>query len=447
MKRRNFFVALAGTAAAAGGLTCLRKPEQQASEITGSDTLAGKSLVQLRDQYRSDLFDEFLPFMDKYCIDHELGGFLCNTDRDGTHITTNKRTWYEGRGIWVYSYIYNNIDPNPKYLEVARKSAEFILKTKPSGKTLWTTWFTREGKPIGGEDTEIYSDIFIAEGLMEYSKITGNEKYWDIAKELLLKCIDIYDNRPGFGTDARFYQVQIDEKKRYEGVSAPRILGNWMVFLGLTTQMLEINPDPELEAFAARCVDTIMNYHYNSEYQLINEYVNHDLSRIEGAQGQEVTGHVPETLWIVLFEALRLKDKKLFDLTAERFRRHVEVLWDDVYDGAFQGLMHVDNYEFDMTKALWVQDEILIGSLCILEHTGAQWAKDWFSRTYEYVQNKCSLKQHGFPLWNIYADRKTTFERHYNRIGNYHHPRELIHNLLTLERMIKKSGEISNYFS
>jgi len=102
MKRRNFFIALAGTAAAAGGLTCSRNPAQQASEITGNDTLAGKSMVQLRDQYRSDLLDEFLPFMDKYCIDHELGGFLCNTDRDGTHITTNKRTWYEGRGIWVY---------------------------------------------------------------------------------------------------------------------------------------------------------------------------------------------------------------------------------------------------------------------------------------------------------------------------------------------------------
>jgi hypothetical protein len=31
----------------------------------------GLSLSQLRDQYRKDLFTDFLPFMDKYVIDHE----------------------------------------------------------------------------------------------------------------------------------------------------------------------------------------------------------------------------------------------------------------------------------------------------------------------------------------------------------------------------------------
>ena len=77
------------------------------------------TLEELREQYRYDLFDDFLPFLDKFVIDHEHGGFMCNTDRDGTNITKNKRAWYEGRGIWVYSFLYNNFEPNPKYLEIA----------------------------------------------------------------------------------------------------------------------------------------------------------------------------------------------------------------------------------------------------------------------------------------------------------------------------------------
>ena len=43
--------------------------------------------------------------MEKYVIDHVYGGFMCNTDRDGTNITQDKNTWYEGRGIWVYSFL------------------------------------------------------------------------------------------------------------------------------------------------------------------------------------------------------------------------------------------------------------------------------------------------------------------------------------------------------
>ena len=167
---------------------------------------------------------------------------------------------------------------------------------------------------------------------------------------------------------------------------------------------------------------------------------------IPGPQGREVTGHALETLWMILYESVRRKDKETFDLAADYLQRHIEVLYDYVYDGSYQGLMDVDTMEFDMTKALWVQDEILVGTLYVYEHTGAQWAKRWYERLYRFVQEKASLKQYGYHLWNIYADRKMTFVPHYNRIGNYHHPRELMLNYLVLERMIKNDGAVSNPF-
>jgi N-acylglucosamine 2-epimerase len=73
------------------------------------ETLATAELHQLRSQHEYDLYEDFLPFMEKYIIDHENGGFMCTTDRDGTRISTDKSQWYEGRGIWVYSYLYNNL--------------------------------------------------------------------------------------------------------------------------------------------------------------------------------------------------------------------------------------------------------------------------------------------------------------------------------------------------
>ena len=62
-------------------------------------------------------------------------------------------------------------------------------------------------------------------------------------------------------------------------------------------------------------IDTIMNHHYNPDFDLFNEVINHDLSRTNDAFAQFCyTGHSIETLWMILYEAFRRKDKNLFDL-------------------------------------------------------------------------------------------------------------------------------------
>jgi len=458
MERRKFFKNVTGTVLASGItssflISCVDPKKEDIitnmpvdNGSNSSDKLAGMSLSKLRDKYRSDLFNEFLPFMKEHIIDHELGGFMCDADRDGTLIDTNKRIWYQGRGVWVYSFLYNNIEKKPEYLEIAKKTVEWLEKTTPEKGKLWTPWFTKEAKPIGSEETEIYSDLHVAQGYTQYAVASGDMSYWDKAKDIWRKCVDVYDNRPSYGIDAHFYQVQIDEKKRYEGVSNPRIIGHWMDFMTLVTQMLEVKEDAELEEFAALAVDSVLNKHLNPEYDLITEYLNKDFTRINSPQGREVTGHTLEVLWMILYEAVRKKDKEIFDKAAKYLRRHIELLYDYVYGGSFQGLMDVDTYEFDMTKALWVQDEILAGCMYVYEHTGALWAKEWYERVYNFVQEKASLKKHGYKMWNIYADRKMTFEPHTKRIGNYHHPRELMINLLSIERMIKNKGALSNPF-
>ncbi len=444
MKRRKF---LTGSAVTASGLlmginACSTKDGKKVSEdnsVAKIDKLAGQTIEQLLKQYRYHLFDDFLPFMDKHVVDHEYGGFMCNTDRDGTKINTNKTARYEGRGLWVYSFLYNKLKKDPKYLEIAGKSVEFILKNEPTGDNLWSGSFSKEGKPISEAPVVIYEDLFIANGLSEYSKATGEDKYWDKAKELLIKCLKIY-NRPDYG-----YVVNYGPQA--EHAKGPRVLGHWMVIIRLVTQMLEYKSDPELEKIADECVDAIMNWHFNPEYNLFNELLNHDLSRPEGPYSQFVyTGHAIETLWMLLYEAERRKDKELFNLVAERFKRHVEVAWDDVYGGVFRALVNVNENIWKVDKVLWAQEEVLIGSLFMIEHTGDQWAKDMFVKMYDYVINKYSLKQYGYPIWILTADRKVTFEEHTARVGNFHHPRHLMLNILSLERMIGRGGKVSGLF-
>ena len=436
MDRRQF---IGFTAAGGIGLSGSAKFSQaQLRRQPAAKASGGLSLAELLRQYRRDLFDGFLPFMDRYVIDHELGGFMCYTDYTGKHQSENKSSWFEGRGTWVYAFLYNNLARNKKYLDVARRSTDLVLKSKPaSSETLWAKELSRDGKPITGPDIEVYGDLFIAEGLAELSKATGEQPLWDEAKSLVLKCVRIYDRpdyRPSIG------QTYLGKNARpFPGA---RIQGVWMVLIRVVTQMLEMRNDADLEKIAGRCVHAILERHFNPVFQLNNELLEHDLSRPANEYAQLVyTGHCIETLWMLLFEAKRLKSKPMFDKVAERFRRHVDVAWDDVYGGVFRNLMNVDENLWTLDKVLWAQEEVLIGSLLVYEELGAAWAREMFDRTYNYVRRTFPLEKHGSPIWMYAGNRKVEFEEFKTRpkrIENFHHPRHLMLNILCIERMLQR---------
>ena len=447
--RRNFLKINTMTGAGVlllGGFGCGSPSSNFAKKSESDRDLSDLKLEELQKRYHSDLFDKFIPNMDKYVIDHELGGFMCSVEiESGKMTSTDKRSWYEGRGMWTYSFLYNNLDKKPEYLEIARKSKDFILKSKPKDNKFWPAAFSKEGnlqskegKPQSEDEGDIYSSLFVAEGLAEFAKASGESQYLDLAKNILFSCLDRYDS-PDYVYDVAY--LSKDAPK----VPAPRVLGHWMVFLRAATQLLENAPDPKVEKLAHRCVDAILNFHLNPEYNLVNELLNHDLSRPDNEFNQfSYTGHGIETIWMVLFEAARRKDKAMFDRTVEVFKRHVTVAKDSVYGGYFRSLDHVDNNTWKVDKVLWLQEEVLIGSLFIAEHTGNLWAKQCFNETFEYVHK--NFNRPGFKFWLSGGDRKLV---EYNKVRaeHYHPPRHLMLNLLALNRIIDNKGKVSNLFS
>ncbi len=435
MKRRAFLGTTVGTGVAAAGLSgCGKAKTASPNLVTGPDgKLAGKTLQELKDEYLYYLND-YKEFQHNYVVDKEYGGYTLHTDWDGPPLSYEKRAWYEGRGTWTFSYLYNNIDPDPRHLEAAKRSIDFVMKHKPEGDLFFPADFTREGKP-GEREKDLYGDIFIANGLVEYSKSKGNEKYYDIAKDIVLKCVRMYD-KPGY------HPTKLTP-------NGTRHLGHWFVLIKTATDMLDIKDDPEMMAIADRCIDSQMNYHYNPDYGLYNEMINHDFTRPANELAQHASmGHASEVLWMTLNELVRRKDKSLFDENAKRFRRNLEVAWDDVYGGVFIELNNVDENRFALEKAGWGQMEDLVGLMIIIEHTGADWAKDWFDKLYTWTMANFPLKPHGLPLWQDYTGRKAEFVKGNNgrRAENYHQPRQLMLNLLAIERIMKRNGTVSGIF-
>jgi mannose/cellobiose epimerase-like protein (N-acyl-D-glucosamine 2-epimerase family) len=382
------------------------------------------------------LLGKFIPNMDKYVVDHELGGFMCSIDiRSRKLINTTKRAWFEGRGIWMFSFLYNNIEKKARYLEIASKSKDFILKLFPKDGTYYISSFTKEGVPVGNVEGDIYGNLFVAEGLAEYSKAVGDKRYFDQAKDIIIKAVARYD-RPDFTYD---YKAE----KR---VAGPRILGHWMILLSLSTQMLRQHPDKEIRALADRCVDAIMNHHLNPEFKLLNEALAHDMSPLTDPIASQFgdIGHGCETLAFVMNYAVLIKDANLFKSASEAFKRHVDVAWDDIYGGHFHVMDNVSTNTWTLNKLRWLQEEILIGALILIEHTGDEWALNCFARTEAYVREKYVRPEYAFVVDS--GDRK--MEKHTSvRAEHYHYPRQLMVSILAIDRILKRGEKPSGIFS
>jgi len=434
MNRRSFLNASSVTASFAVGTAGCGTNNYEPAQLKYDDSiskLAGYTLDELVGWYQQELFEKFLPFLNTYCIDHEYGGFMLNIKRDGTLFSSKKRAWFEGRGIWAYSFIYNKLDNNPAYLEVARKSVDFILKHKPENGGLWPETFSREGKALRGPDTRGFGSLFIANGLSEYSKAVNDETYWSIAKNILLSFMSYYDSNDFFPT------ANVDVR------GPTRMLGTWMVLLRLVTQMLEFISDPEVEAIADRCVNAVLQYHLSPEFDLLCEYLNHDMSLPDSNDGQIVTGHSYEILWMLFLDAQRRNDPELLSTALRLFRRHIEVFWDDIYGGIFHRLDHVNKNVWgdSMNKVLWAQEEVCVGTLHAVELSDEQWAKDWFTKAYTHIREIRAIS--GAPVWLHRTDRKHKIEK-FVHIEHFHHIRHLSLNLMCLKRLLNRGIPVPN---
>jgi N-acylglucosamine 2-epimerase len=439
LKRRTFIQ----SAGSAGTLV----PAAAAAPVAPSSSLklAGMTLAQLRGRYHDELFGSLLPFWDRFGIDHQYGGVMHSLDYDGTLVSSNKLSWFQGRAIWVYSFLYNRLDRNPAYLEIARQAKDFLLKNAPQPDGWWAEEFTREGAVIRPFSGDLYGMYFAAEGLQEYAWAAKDQQARDLAFELMKRL------RRRIG-EADFVCMDTN-------TPGQRTQGLWMVNLNTARQMVARWPDPEMQSLLDEAIDNVVNRHYNHDIGLNNEVLNRDFTRPADQASMCLLGHSVETLWMISEESLRRGDRKLWATCTARIHKHLDVGWDHVY-GGFSEWVNVDQGgyvwpdftpvgtslvfrfvgEYFYLKPLWALNEILVATLNVLEQTGAEWAARYFDIAQQVIDEKYSMRKQGKPGYMLFADRKMTLVPHTARQDNYHPLRQLMLCMLTLDRMISKSG-------
>ena len=408
------------------------------------EMIAGMTLRDLSDDYRNRIFKQYLPFWEKGGYDSESGGFMCELNNDGAVANDEKYIWYQGRGIWVYSYLYNNFGRDKRFLEIAGRSHDFLIRNMYIGDGRWRESVNRMGEPVvstvaQGSDKDVYGALFAAAGLIEFYKTAGNEDDLKLAKVSIWSSVKAY------------------EAPDYEGVTLDgidnkglRTQGHSFMIIWILTNLLSFHKDSRLEVLLNEHVNHIMNHFWNSKYGIVNETLFHDYSRIPGYESVMFTGHSLEALWMVLAESIRRNDKQLFETCKKRIRHLIEMNWDYVFDGWCTQHYYVFNSEgkcqgptYDL-KVMWAHCELLISTMMVLEHTGETWAMEWYERGRDYcIKNMANT---GCGVWRDAVDR---FGRDKQRPGisiyrkdNFHQIRYHMMNLLSIERIIKNKFNI-----
>jgi len=408
--------------------------------VLGSAGVLNRAALEaLRADCRDQLFERYLPFWENGGYDETNGGFMCYLYEDGSVENDRKDIWYQGRGIWVYSFLYNEFDPDLKWLERARKTRDFMVNHMHLGDGTWLDTVDREGRPVDGiaidRSNNIYGALFAAAGLIQFAKATGNREDLNLAKQSLRKAVERY------------------EDPEYKGVVVPgvdekglRAQGHSFMMVWVIPQLLEIEPDPWFEALAREHLDALRNRFWNEEYGISNEVLFHDYSRIPSQAGQMIPGHSIEAQWMCMEEALRIGDTAMYRVFKDRMKRLIEMSW----DYPFGGTCDTGYFVFPMDerpagpllneKTMWAQSEVSIGCLMAFEQTGEDWAREWFERSWEYLQRTMTTD---CGVWRQAVDRQGMDKQREGisiyRRGNFHQPRCLMYLIKTLDRMIAQS--------
>jgi len=439
MKRRAFFGVLGGAAVAATPGRAVAVGENAEGKQYGAatapgakriDRLAGRPLAEVRDFFKREFLEKTLPLWKKDAVDWKNGGYLPAFYEKGETPGPNKRLYYQGRILWLFSMFYNRYGRDDYHLRAAKAGYDFLVKYCVDEKYDWFTEVTPEGRPVE-KFFDIYASIFTLLGLGEYYRAAGAQEARDLAVKSAFRITEIIL--------APHYQAQAHGPWYEPGTKR---MGTWLHLLSTLTPLLKYTADDGLDKIAQMCARNILQYHWQPKYGLSFEVLRPDMTphpndffigpetRKFNNQPRQVNNfHSMEAAWMIMDEALRRGNRGMFTAAMNFGRSHLEKSWVD--GKGRRGLVQFfrpDEPESFKTGPLvlpYVMQEVFIMLLLAVEHTGAEWAVDWFARVFEHSYGKEPLE------WPYY--------------DTLHFPRGLMfcHDILT--RMADREGLVSEF--
>lgn len=347
------------------------------------------------EKYRKELVENVMPFWEKYSIDKDYGGYFTCLERDGKVFDTDKFMWLQGRQIWTLSSLYDKLEANELWKEMAIHGASFILDNGRDPNGDWYFSLDRSGKPLV-QPYNIFADCFATMGLASLYKITNNDEYGQVAHNTFKRIIERQHNPKGK------YNKAFSGTRNLKGFSLPMILSN------LSLELEHIVGTPLVDELIDQIIHEVMEVFYQAESGLIMESVHLDGSFSDTFEGRLVNpGHIIEAMWFMMDLADRRNDASLMKKCVDIAIRALEFGWDEKYQGIlyFKDILNRPPQQLEWDQKLWwVHLEALVCMAKGFAYTGDERCKEWFERLDAYSYQHFADPE--FGEWYGYLNRQ-----------------------------------------
>lgn len=352
---------------------------------------------QISSRYKRELLENCLPFWLEHSQDKEYGGYFSCLNRDGSVYDTDKFIWLQGREVWMFAMLYNNVEKNQQWLDCAIQGAEFLKKYGHDEN--WDFYFSldRKGNPLV-QPYNIFSNTFACMAFAQLAKATGNEEYAQIARRIFGRILERRSNPKGQWC------------KAYPGTRPMKDFALPMIICNMALEIEDILEDKSvLEQTIDTCLHEVFEVFYQPELGCMLENVSSvDGSPVDCFEGREINpGHDLEALWFMMNLGVRRGDKALIEKCVEIALRVIERGWDKEFGGIYYFLdakgVPQQKLEWDQ-KLWWVHIESAIAMLKGYHLTGNEKCLEWFLKLDAYLWD--NFKDKEYPEWFGYLNRR-----------------------------------------
>lgn len=383
-------------------------------------------LVPYAERYRRDLVDAVIPFWLRHSLDREYGGYFTCLDRDGSVYDTRKYVWLQGRAVWMFARLYNELERRQEYLDAATLGVDFLRRHARDEQGRLYFSLTREGAPYFFQ-RKPYAAVFYQMGLLEYARATGDRGCLDEAVELFWRIVEWVRRPELLGRPALPGQPPLS--------NLANLLVVGMMALDLARQV----DDPRYTTVVRETLAGVAR-HYDAGRRVFREHValdGHDLAVLpEGRLFNP--GHAIEAAWIVLHMLELVPSAEYTRMALAALAGSLEHGWDERYGGLlyFVDLEGRPTLQLEATMKLWWPHAEAIYA-CVLAATlsGESHWLVWLERVDAYSYSHFVDREHG--EWFGYCDRQGELaltSKGGNYKGFFHVPRALLFSVQAIKR-------------
>jgi len=382
----------------------------------------------LKEEFRSELLTNILPYWMNRMVDEEFGGFYGRRDGyDHVELEADKGIILNTRILWTFSHAAHMLRDN-NYKRVADRAYQYITRYFIDPKFRGVYWMVNfEGNPLITKK-QVYAQAFAIYAFAEYFKASGK-------KESLEHAIDIFhltethsfdQNENGYlEAFDREWKLLEDLRLSDKDANEKKTMNTHLHILEAYTSLYRVWKDAFLGKQLRNLIlifrDKIISNtkHFNLFFDEHWNVKSHEISY----------GHDIEGSWLLFEAAEALEDENLISEIKKLCLAMVEETLQQGFDED-GGLMNEANDKglIDGDKHWWPQAEALVGLVNAWQLSANDKYLEAAIRTWRFIQTKLIDKEYGEWYWRV--DRSGVINRDEDKSGPwkcpYHNGRAML---------------------